>query len=76
MSALVRPEAVELVAEAGSQAHVAAVSFLGSVSRVQVSLPDGVLVVAQMAASDATGIVPGAAVRVSVRPAPVFAVAT
>jgi putative spermidine/putrescine transport system ATP-binding protein len=54
---------------------VVAVSFLGSVSRAQVRLPDGTLVLAQMAASDAAGLHPGAAIRVSVRPSPVFAVA-
>ena len=38
-------------------------------------LPDETIVVAQMAASDSTQLIPGAAVRVSVVPAPVFAVA-
>ncbi len=75
VSALVRPEAVELVAEEGAPARVAAISFLGSVSRVQVSLPDRTLVVAQMTAAEASDLVPGVAVRLSVRPAPVFAVA-
>ncbi len=75
VDALVRPEAVELIPEAGAPARVVAISFLGSVSRAQVQLADGALVLAQMAASDATGLVPGTAVRVSVRPSPVFAVA-
>ena len=55
-------------------ARVAAVSFLGSLCRAQVTLPDETLVVSQMSASDARGLVPGAAVRVSVEPSPVFAV--
>jgi hypothetical protein len=39
-----------------------------------VTLPDDTLVVAQMAAADASGLYPGAPVSVSVIPAPVFAV--
>jgi len=37
-------------------------------------LPDETLVVSQMSASESRGLVPGAAVRVSVEPSPVFAV--
>ena len=70
-----RPENVHLAPEDGASSHVLAVSFLGSVARAQVALPNGGLAVAQMAASDITGLAPGAAVRVSVKPAPVFAVA-
>jgi hypothetical protein len=40
-----------------------------------VALPDETIVVAQMAASDSIGLIPGAAVNVRVVPAPVFAVA-
>jgi putative spermidine/putrescine transport system ATP-binding protein len=72
---LVRPEAIRLDADPGADAHVAAVSFLGSVSRVQVGLPNGDLVIAQMAAADAVGLAAGTAVRVSVLPSPVFAAA-
>jgi len=75
VTALVRPEAVKLTPEEGAAAHVLAVSFLGSVCRVQVQLPGGELIGGQMAAADVTGLIPGAAVRVSVLPAPVFAVA-
>jgi len=75
VKALVRPENVRLTPEDGAPAHVLAVSFLGSLARAQVALADGGLVVAQMAAADSTGLAPGAAVRVSVNPAPVFAVA-
>jgi putative spermidine/putrescine transport system ATP-binding protein len=74
VTALVRPENVRLVPEEGADAHVLAVSFLGSLCRVQVGLAGGALVVAQMAAVDSVGLVPGTAVRVTVRPAPVFAV--
>ncbi len=76
VTALVRPEAVTLAAEAGAAAHVLAVSFLGSLGRVQVQLPDGDLVVAQVSANDVAELVPGTAVRVTVAPAPVFAVAS
>jgi len=75
VTALVRPEAVKLSPEDGAAARVLAVSFLGSLGRVQVQLPDGDLVVAQVPATDVGGLAPGTAVRVTVAPAPVFAVA-
>src|SRR5262245_32575514 len=75
VTALVRPENVRLTAAADGTARVAAVSFLGSVCRAQVHLPDETLVVAQMAAADATELQPGEAVSVSIVPAPAFAVA-
>ena len=74
VTALVRPEAVKLTPEDGSAARVLAVSFLGSLGRVQVQLPDGDLVVAQVPATDVAGLAPGTAVQVTVLPAPVFAV--
>jgi putative spermidine/putrescine transport system ATP-binding protein len=73
--ALVRPESVRLTPEDGAAARVLAVSYLGSLSRVQVQLPTGELVGVQMAASDVESLAPGTAVRVSVLPSPVFAVA-
>jgi putative spermidine/putrescine transport system ATP-binding protein len=72
--ALVRPENVRVSAAPGGNGRVAAVSFLGSLCRAQVMLPDETLVVAQMSAADATGLTPDAAVNVTVLPAPVFAV--
>jgi len=51
------------------------VSFLGSLGRVQVGLPDGGIVVAQVPATDVVQLAPGTAVRVTVLPAPVFATA-
>ena len=56
--ALVRPESVRLTPEADAPARVVAVSFLGSVCRVQVELPSGELLGAQTSATDAAG--PGA----------------
>jgi putative spermidine/putrescine transport system ATP-binding protein len=73
--ALVRPESVRFTPSDTGSARVVAVSFLGSMCRAQVTLPDGTLVVAQMSASDAKDLHPGAPVAVGVVPAPVFAVA-
>jgi putative spermidine/putrescine transport system ATP-binding protein len=73
--ALVRPESVRLSQDTDAAPEVLAVSFLGSVCRVQVRLPDGEVLGAQLAASDAAGLTPGTRVRVSIVPAPVFAVA-
>jgi putative spermidine/putrescine transport system ATP-binding protein len=73
VTALVRPEAVRLTPESGAAARVLAVSFLGSLCRVQVELPDRTVVVAQVPASDAGGVGPGTPVSVSVLPVPVFA---
>ena len=73
--ALVRPENIRVGATQDGSARVAAVSFLGSLCRAQVTLPDETLVVAQMSAAEAGDLQPGTAVRVSVLPSPVFAVA-
>jgi putative spermidine/putrescine transport system ATP-binding protein len=75
VKALVRPENVRLAPSQDGTARVVAVSFLGSLCRAQVTLPDDTLDVAQMSAADATDLVPGATVDVGVVPAPVFAVA-
>jgi putative spermidine/putrescine transport system ATP-binding protein len=71
---LVRPESVRLAVDPAATARVLAVSFLGSVCRAQVALPTDELVVAQLSASDAAELTPGTAVRISVVPAPVFAI--
>ena len=75
VKALVRPENVRLTRADDGTARVVAVSFLGSLCRAQVTMPDESLVVAQMSATDANELAPGTAVSVSVVPAPVFAVA-
>jgi putative spermidine/putrescine transport system ATP-binding protein len=75
VQALVRPEAIRIVADGTAGAHVVAVSFLGSVCRAQVALPDDTIVVGQLSAAEAEGLAQGTAVRVSVVPSPVFAVA-
>jgi putative spermidine/putrescine transport system ATP-binding protein len=73
--ALVRPENVRLTPAVDGAGRVLAVSFLGSLCRAQVALPDETIVVAQMAAADATGLQPGTVVSLGVVPAPVFATA-
>jgi putative spermidine/putrescine transport system ATP-binding protein len=72
--ALVRPEAIRLTPDDTASAHVVAVSFLGSVCRAQVALPTDELIVAQLSASEASGLVQGAGVRVELLPSPVFAI--
>ena len=72
--ALVRPEFVKLTPEDGAAAHVLAVSFLGSVCRVQVELPGGDLIGAQTSAADAENLSPGTAVRVGVQASAIFTV--
>jgi putative spermidine/putrescine transport system ATP-binding protein len=73
--ALVRPENVRVTPAANADCRVLAVSFLGSLCRAQVALPDETIVVAQMAASESSGLYPGVAVDLVVAPAPVFVVA-
>jgi putative spermidine/putrescine transport system ATP-binding protein len=73
--ALVRPEAISVVADAGGSASVTTVQFLGPLSRVTCRLADGTDVVAQLASSDALRLTPGDAVRLEVAPSPVLVVA-
>jgi putative spermidine/putrescine transport system ATP-binding protein len=73
VTALVRPEAIKLLPDEDGDARVLAVSFLGSLCRVQVAAPDGTLVVAQTSAQEASGLRPGTSVEVTLHQAPVFA---
>ena len=73
VTALVRPEAVALAPNEDGNARVLAVSFLGSLCRVQVASLDGTLVVAQTSAQEASGLRPGTSVTVTVTGTPVFA---
>jgi putative spermidine/putrescine transport system ATP-binding protein len=73
-TALVRPESIQLTAEPGAGARVAAISFLGSLCRVQAVMPSGEILIAQMAASDFSALQPGTEVKVSFLDVPVFAV--
>jgi putative spermidine/putrescine transport system ATP-binding protein len=75
VQALVRPEAIRIVADETADAHVVAISFLGSVCRAQVALPDDTIIFGQLSAAEAEGLAQGTGVRVTVVPSPVFAVA-
>ena len=69
---LVRPEAVGIRAEDGSDARVVATSFLGAAVRVTVLLADGTEVKADLPAHEATGLGAGTAVSVSLPERPVL----
>jgi putative spermidine/putrescine transport system ATP-binding protein len=71
---LVRPEVVELKPDPTAPARVVAVSFLGSIARVQVRLADGTLVLAQVSSSEVGHFKHGDAVRVGLKPTPALAV--
>ena len=73
--ALVRPEALSVAAGDDGQAVVAAVSYLGPVSRVSLTLPDGTVVLAQLPSSATERLRVGDRVRVDVAPTPVLVVA-
>jgi putative spermidine/putrescine transport system ATP-binding protein len=73
--ALVRPEAVRLRADDAGPATVAAIAFLGPVSRVSSTLSDGTLLVAQLSNAAAAALAVGDRVAVAVDPSPVLVVA-
>jgi putative spermidine/putrescine transport system ATP-binding protein len=75
VTVLVRPESVHLTPDPDGGAAVLAASFLGALCRVQVQLPGGEVVLAQLSAADAAALGPGTPVRVDVRPVPAFATA-
>ena len=75
--ALVRPESVSFTpATSGSEGHatVAAVAFLGPVSRATATLDDGTLVVAQLDSAEAAALRVGGRVSVRIEPMPVLVV--
>lgn len=72
---LVRPEAVRVTADEAGEARVTATSFLGAVTRLTVTLPDGTTVKADLPTHDATALVAGAAVTLSLPDRPVLAAA-
>jgi putative spermidine/putrescine transport system ATP-binding protein len=73
--ALVRPEALGVTPADDGQADVAAVSYLGPVSRVSLTLGDGTVVLAQLPSIAADRLAVGQRVRVEVEPTPVLVVA-
>jgi putative spermidine/putrescine transport system ATP-binding protein len=75
-TAMVRPEAVTVAPDPAGSAAVAAVAFLGPVSRVSATLADGTLVVAQLPSAQAQIFSPGQQVTVGVEPTPVLVLPT
>ena len=71
VTALVRPESVEVAADPTGTGRVLTASFLGPTSRVTVALPDDTLIVAQVTSAALPDLPPGTAARVSLRPVPV-----
>jgi putative spermidine/putrescine transport system ATP-binding protein len=71
VTALVRPESVEVRPDPSGTGRVLAASFLGPTSRVTVALPDDTLIVAQVASAVLPELTPGTAVAVRLRPVPV-----
>ena len=71
--ALVRPESVVVTADPQGSGRVVTAGFLGSLCRVNVDLPSGQTVVAQMPSSEAASLGPGSSVSVTIKPQPVFA---
>jgi putative spermidine/putrescine transport system ATP-binding protein len=70
VTALVRPESVDVVPDPDGPGRVLTASFLGPTSRVTVDL-DGMLVVAQVASDRIGALVTGTPVRIALRPVPV-----
>jgi putative spermidine/putrescine transport system ATP-binding protein len=73
VTVLVRPEAVELAPDPDGVARVVVVSFLGSIGRVRVRLPDDSFLLAQVSSADVARFGRGDPVRVSLRPVPALA---
>jgi putative spermidine/putrescine transport system ATP-binding protein len=71
VTALVRPESVDVVADPDAAGRVLAASFLGPTSRVSVAMPDDVLIVAQVSSARLAELAPGTAVRLDLHPVPV-----
>jgi putative spermidine/putrescine transport system ATP-binding protein len=74
VAVLIRPEAIELTADPTGPDRVIAVSFLGSIARVQVRLADGTLVLAQVSSAEIVRFGQGDAVRIGLKPTPALAV--
>jgi len=70
VTALVRPEAIDVTPDAGGTGRVLTTSFLGPTSRVTVAVGDHV-VVAQIASGLLPSLPAGAPVRVTLHPVPV-----
>ncbi len=76
MDVLLRPEGVRAEADPEGTATVVSASFLGSVTRVLLDLPDGTAVKTDLASRDAAALLPGVRARVTPVPRPVLVVPT
>ena len=74
VTVLVRPEAIQLKADAAGPGRVVAASFLGSIARIQVLLGDGTMVLAQLPSAEVGHFQHGDAVRVGLKPRPALAI--
>ncbi|WP_048630770.1 ABC transporter ATP-binding protein [Mycolicibacterium aurum] len=66
--AMVRPETVTVTADPDGTSTVRSVSFLGAITRINVGVPDGSLISAQMGSAAARAFAPGDRVTVGVEP--------
>ncbi|MFM8621735.1 MAG: ABC transporter ATP-binding protein [Candidatus Nanopelagicaceae bacterium] len=73
-TALIRPEALTVKSDKNGDGKVVATSFLGSICRVMVSLPNGSRINAQMESQDAAGLTPGTSVEISADNVAVFVI--
>jgi putative spermidine/putrescine transport system ATP-binding protein len=64
-TALIRPEALTVKPSKSGEGKVVATSFLGSICRVMVSMPDGTRINSQMDSQDAASLTPGTSVEVT-----------
>jgi putative spermidine/putrescine transport system ATP-binding protein len=71
VTAMVRPESIDVHTDPDGDARVLAASFLGPTSRVTVGLPDGATVVAQVPSGRLPELTPGTPVRLTLHPVPV-----
>ncbi|WNF26916.1 ABC transporter ATP-binding protein [Streptomyces sp. C11-1] len=71
---LIRPESIGVTADPDGTATVVSASFLGSVTRVLLDLPDGVAAKADLPSRDATELAPGVRARVTPVRRPVLVV--
>jgi putative spermidine/putrescine transport system ATP-binding protein len=74
--AMVRPESITVTADPAGTAAVTSVAFLGPISRVNCTLADGTVIIAQMSSSAARPLRPGDPVTVGVEPGGVLVVGT
>ncbi len=75
VTVLVRPESIQITPSPDGTATVAAMSFRGAICLLRIRLAAGDVVLVQVPSSESADVAVGAAVRATMRPAPVLAVA-